>query len=324
MQPGVGLDDEFRGLDVIRVGGKYRLREQIGSGSFGIVYHGVNIVSKEDVAIKLESIDTEFPQLQHEYRVYKNIAGGIGIPSIRWFGTEGDYNTLVLERLGPSLEDIFNRFDRKFSLKTVLLLADQMISRIEYVHSCHFIHGDIKPANFLMGANDYDHQVYIIDFGLAKRYRDPNTHLHIPYKENCPPVGTTPYISINNHLGVEQSRRDDLESLAYVLLYFLCGSLPWHGVKFTGNKQQRNTTLRQKRSRRLALMCSACPPEFGTFLDYVHTLAFDEKLDYDYIHQLFHELLIREGHQYGHPFPDSTIDISQHDRRAAARVKVNR
>ncbi|KIM87966.1 hypothetical protein PILCRDRAFT_3674 [Piloderma croceum F 1598] len=293
MQPGVGLDDEFRGLDVVRVGGKYRLREQIGSGSFSIVYHGVNIVSKEDIAIKLESIDTEFPQLQHEYRVYKNIAGGIGIPSIRWFGTEGDYNTLVLERLGPSLEDIFNRFDRKFSLKTVLLLADQMISRIEYVHSCHFIHGDIKPANFLMGANDYDHQVYIIDFGLAKRYRDPNTHLHIPYKENCPPVGTTPYISINNHLGVEQSCCDDLESLAYVLL-------------------------------RLALMCSVCPPEFGTFLDYVRTLAFDEKLDYDYIRQLFHELLVREGHQYGHPFPDGTIDVSQRDRRAAARVKVNR
>ena len=175
-----------------------------------------------------------------------------------------------------------------------------------------------------MGANDYDHQVYIIDFGLAKRYRDPNTHLHIPYKENCPPVGTTPYISINNHLGVEQSHRDDLESLTYVLLYFLCGSLPWHGVKSTGNKQQRNTTLQQKQSRCLALMCSACPPEFGTFLNYVRTLAFDEKPDYDYIRQLFHELLVREGHQYGHPFPDGTIDVSQCDCRAAARVKVNR
>ena len=144
-QPGVGSDNAcLHGVDIVRVGGKYRLREQIGSGSFGelssisllcqllksligIVYHGVNIVSKEDIAIKLESIDTEFPQLQHEYRVYKNIAGGIGIPSICWFGTEGDYNTLVLERLGPSLEDIFNHFDRKLSLKTVLLLADQMV-----------------------------------------------------------------------------------------------------------------------------------------------------------------------------------------------------
>jgi hypothetical protein len=150
MQPGVGLDDEFHGLDVVRVGDKYRQREQIGSGSFselssisllcqllksliGIVYHGVNIVSKEDIIIRLESINTEFPQLQHKYRVYKNIAGGISIPSICWFGTEGDYNTLVLERLGPSLEDIFNRFNRKFGLTTVLLLVDQMVRQFNCI-----------------------------------------------------------------------------------------------------------------------------------------------------------------------------------------------
>jgi serine/threonine protein kinase len=161
-----------------------------------------------------------------------------------------------------------------------------------------------------MGLGDYSHQVYIIDFGLAKQYRDPKTHLHIPYKENCTPTGTMLYASINNHMGVEQSRRDDLESLAYMLVYFLCGSLPWHGVEPGMNTQRRNVTLRWKQSSRLAVLCSTCPPEFGTFLDYARALAFDEKPDYNYLRKLFRELLTREGHQYGHPFPDGIISKS--------------
>ncbi|EFP86603.1 CK1/CK1/CK1-D protein kinase [Puccinia graminis f. sp. tritici CRL 75-36-700-3] len=199
----------------LRVGGKYRLGKKIGCGSFGDIYLGINIISGEEVAIKLESVKAKHPQLEYEAKVYKTLAGGVGIPFVRWFGVECDYNAMVIDLLGPSLEDLFNFCQRKFSLKTTLLLADQLISRIEYVHSRNFIHRDIKPDNFLMGIAKRGNQVNIIDFGLAKKYRDPKTLLHIPYRENKNLTGTARYTSINTHLGVEQSRRDDMESLGY-------------------------------------------------------------------------------------------------------------
>jgi len=190
--------------------------------TLGDIYLGVNIISGEEVAIKLESVKAKHPQLEYESKVYKTLAGGVGVPFVRWYGTECDYNAMVLDLLGPSLEDLFNFCARKFSLKTVLLLADQLvrqifkakgdvsliysltrqISRIEYIHSRNFIHRDIKPDNFLMGIGKRGNQVNVIDFGLAKKYRDPKTHLHIPYRENKNLTGTARYTSINTHLGV--------------------------------------------------------------------------------------------------------------------------
>ena len=124
------------------------------------------------------------------------------MPHTFWYGTEGDFNVMVMERMGPSLEDLFNLCRRRFSLKTVLMIAEQLLARLDYIHSRHFIHRDVKPDNFLIGRGVSASRVYAIDFGLAKRYRNPRTHIHIPYRENKRLTGTPRYASINNHLGI--------------------------------------------------------------------------------------------------------------------------
>jgi len=185
------------------VGGKYRLVRKIGSGSFGDIYLSINVTNGEEVAVKLESPKSRHPQLQYESKIYKVLQGGLGIPHIRWYGQEKSFNVLVLDLLGPSMEDLFNFCSRRFSMKTVLMLADQMISRVEYVHDRNFIHRDIKPDNFLMGIGRHCNKLFIIDFGLAKKYRD-SRKTHIPYREDKNLTGTARYASINAHIGVEQ------------------------------------------------------------------------------------------------------------------------
>lgn len=286
----------------LRVGNKYRLGRKIGSGSFGDIYLGTNISTGEEVAIKLECVKTKHPQLHIEAKFYKMMQGGVGIPAIKWCGTEGDYNVLVMELLGPSLEDLFNFCNRKFSIKTVLLLADQMISRIEYVHCKNFIHRDIKPDNFLMGLGKKGSLVYIIDFGLAKKYRDPRTHQHIPYRENKNLTGTARYASINTHLGIEQSRRDDLESLGYVLMYFNLGSLPWQGLKAATKKQKYERISEKKMSTPIEVLCKGFPSEFSTYLNNCRSLRFDDKPDYSHLRQLFRNLFHCQGYVYDYIF----------------------
>lgn len=304
----------------LRVGKKYRLGKKIGSGSFGDIYLGTDVSTGEEVAMKLESTKSKHPQLVYEAKLYKILQGAVGIPYIRWYGVEGSYNVLVMELLGYSLEDLFNRCGRRFSLKTVLMIADQILLRLEYVHSKSFIHRDIKPDNFLVGLGRRGNVIYAIDFGLAKRYRDPKTHVHIMYRENKHLTGTPRYASINNHLGIEQSRRDDLESLGYVFLYFLRGSLPWQGLRANTKKQKYQKIMEKKMATPIDLLCKGFPDEFRIYFEYCRALRFADKPDYAYLRRLFKDLALRSEIEYDGNFDWRTVESSGGASSSSARA----
>jgi casein kinase I family protein HRR25 len=195
------------------------------------------------------------------------------------------------------------------------------MSRIEYIHAKSFIHRDIKPDNFLMGIGKRGNQVNVIDFGLAKKYRDPKSHMHIPYRENKNLTGTARYASINTHLGVEQSRRDDLESLGYVLMYFCRGSLPWQGLKAATKKQKYDRIMEKKMTTSTEFLTRGFPNEFAIYLNYTRSLRFDDKPDYSYLRKLFRDLFVREGFQYDYVF-DWTIFKHQSSQQQQKQMPV--
>jgi len=257
---------------------------------------GTNIISGERVAVKLESRTARNPRLESEYKIYQALAGGIGISHVHWFGRAGEYNALVMDLLGPSLHELFRFCGKKFTLKTVLMLADQLFERVEYIHKNNIIHRDIKPANFVLGLDmGKVNQVYAIDLGLSKRYRDPNSRQHIPYV-NCKSLtGTARYASINMHRGIEQSRRDDLESLGYTLIYFALRRLPWQGTKANSKTELYDMIMEKKMRTPVEILCGDLPSEFAAYIHYCRDLNFDEKPDYSGLRQLFRNVFIRKG-----------------------------
>ncbi|KAF2967649.1 hypothetical protein GQX73_g5914 [Xylaria multiplex] len=279
------------------VGVHYRVGKKIGEGSFGVIFEGTNLLNNQQVAIKFEPRKSDAPQLRDEYRTYKILVGCPGIPNVYYFGQEGLHNILVIDLLGPSLEDLFDHCNRRFSIKTVVMVAKQMLSRVQTIHEKNLIYRDIKPDNFLIGrpTTKAANVIHVVDFGMAKQYRDPKTKQHIPYRERKSLSGTARYMSINTHLGREQSRRDDLEALGHVFMYFLRGGLPWQGLKAATNKQKYEKIGEKKQTTAIKDLCEGFPDEFNKYLTYVRNLGFEDTPDYDYLRELFTQALKNTG-----------------------------
>ena len=290
--------------DKFILNGVYRIIKMVGCGAFGEIHLAYDVNMKALRAIKFEMANHKNPQLKHEYSVLEqlnkhdsqpnNIVGSdtfTGVPKVYYFDRlEHKYNFMVMEFLGPSLGDLFQLKERNFGMETVLMLTIQILTRIEYIHEKGFLHRDIKPENFVIGLNDKSNLVYLIDYGLSKRYKDKNSGQHIPYRENKQLVGTVRYASINAHLGIEQSRRDDLEGIGYVLVYFYLGRLPWQ------NKTDKGKSLSQKITEKKLttppeLLCKKMPREFSYYFHYCKNLKFEDRPDYNSLKGMFAELL---------------------------------
>ena len=273
----------------IRVGGRYRLGKKIGTGAFGEIFEGTDIFDNSSVAIKLEHNSVKYPQLLFEAKLLKSIPG-TGIPIMHWFGIAGEYNAMVMDLLGQNLEDLYNYCAKNFTLKTILMIIIQMIERLKHVHDNHYIHRDIKPENFLIGKDTTAKTIYLLDFGLAKRYRDEYTHIHIPLKENRNLTGTARYASCNAHNGLEQSRRDDMESIAYVILYFFRKKLPWQGLKCKDKNEKHAKIKEIKMSMTPEKLFEGIPKEFADYLTMVKKLGFEDEPAYKSYIQMFTNL----------------------------------
>jgi len=214
-------------------------------------------------------------------------AGGPGIPRVYWHGKVGPLNALVMELLGPSLEELMRRCDHIFSPKTVLMCADQMTQRLQHAHSKGILHRDIKPNNFLVGRGENATQIYLVDFGLAKYYVDQETQKHVPYKTGRKGLtGTARYTSIGNHLGIEPSRRDDLQGLCYVLLRMARGSLPWQGIKAPNKKERNERILLRKVKIDPEDLCRGAPQELLEYYRMCHRLQYNEQPLYEELQSL--------------------------------------
>ena len=177
------------------------------------------------------------------------------------------------------------------------MIGYQMVQRIEYVHSKGYIHRDIKPGNFLIGKSSEKERLYIIDFGLSKKYIDKITGKHVIYKEGKGLTGTARYVSLNTHYGIDQSRRDDIEGIAYNLIYFAKGKLPWQGVKTKNKKEKHKKIMECKEEYKEDKLCEGLPEEFPTLLKYARKLDFEEEPDYKNIKIMFKQLVLSSGYR---------------------------
>lgn len=273
----------------------YTITKYISSGSFGDVFSAKHKKTNEEVAIKIP-INTDEKNgekwLLEEAKVYnalnKERTEDCGVANMKVLkNKELDKKIIVMDLLGPSLETLLAK-RKKFRLKTVILLGIQMIELLRYIHEKGYIHRDIKPDNFVVD-KDNGKKLYCIDFGLAKKYVKRNNE-HISFKKGNKFCGTARYASIAAHKGCEQSRKDDLEAVGYLLVYLFRGKLPWQNLKHKDKKERYKMIMEKKESISEEELCDQLPREFLVYFKHVKTLDFDEKPRYQALINMFKNL----------------------------------
>ena len=283
---------------------KYHCIKKIGQGSFGDIYEAY--YNNEKYALKFENRKKNYNLLQNEAAII-NYLKGPNIPFVKSFGFTAQYNILVMQLLGKSLENLL--MERKiFSLKTVCMVGYQMINILEFIHEKHILHRDIKPDNFVMGLDELSNIVYLIDFGLAKKYRSMTTLIQYPMVKKNKLTGTARYASINALKGYEHSRRDDLESVGYILIYFLKGKLPWQGIHTKTKEEKYQKILEKKVEISSTELCDGIPKEFVEFLEYIKNLGYNEKPEYGMLRHLFDNIMEKNKFNYDYIYDWTTLE----------------
>lgn len=278
-------------------GGQWEIEKKLGAGCFGEVWRGHNAKTKQLVAVKFESASQNHAlQLEHEAEILRLLATPTqpqGFAECYYWGHEGRYHCMVMEILGKSLEDRMTDCKNKFTNVTTALIAEQVLRRMEYLHAKCIIHRDIKPENFMFGVGDKVHHLYLIDFGLSKKYFDASKHVQMRTKLSL--TGTARYASINAHKGIEQSRRDDLEAIGHMIIYFLRGSLPWSGLEAKTQEEKYRKIREKKEQVPLDDLCAGFPDAFKDYLRKARALEFKERPDYEGLRKLFRDVRDKEG-----------------------------
>ena len=302
---------------------KYKLIRKLGQGSFGSIYEAQSIYSNKLYAVKIEDMKQEQFILEEESAIlsYLNIPQ---IPKIKSFGYSGSFIILVMELLGKSLDKIFNELpSKKMSIRCVCNIAYQLLYIFELMHNNNIIHRDIKPANIAIGREEKSKYIYLLDFGLSKKYRSSKTKKHFPFTQGKKLIGNARYSSINALNGNTQSRRDDLESLGYLLLYLLLGRLPWQGYishskedKYYKIKQIKNQTTPEE-------LCEGLPPQFEEYIKYTRNLEYEQDPDYNYLRNLFLSVLKNYNWEFDYYYDWDQVGLTNSEIKAKEKNDIN-
>ena len=311
----------------IRINGRYKIQNLIGNGVNAQVFSGTNVHSSEEIAIKLEEETTKTPVLLKEAQILKKLQGGLGVPLYFWSGKDGDYNCLVMELLGQSLKEKLKICKNSFSLKTTLMIADQAVGILDYIHENGIIHRDLKPRNFCLGKENNFFQINLIDFGSSRREDEEP----IPTEtDKFEVVGKIEFSSIASHEGKNVSRKDDLESLMYMILYLLTGTLPWMVPAYqrgVSQPERLKKVLELKRAFKdseywdVALIrpssvdpndLEPIPKEIKEMYLDIIGLGLDEKPQYNQYRKILREILVNKFLEYDYIYDWMLVPVVEH------------